>query len=827
MDPRRRAGSGNLSGDVLPPPILRPPAGRRATARMPAGSSLAFDVDVFKGTFSFDDFFSNLVGDALPQLAEPGEGEQPDTSAPALLPGFPEAERLLPIFRDARKDLIELSRQVDARLTKLKKEVAAQDQEHKDTLSKLERGVEGLHDSFERLDTRISGVGQTAARIGDHLQSADAQRESASQTIELVKYLIEFNRGRGDLLQYSPPAAVFGDDTRLAEAAAIAQKLRGLAEEEKTSAQTPPGLEVAVANLQEYCSDLENKLLTKFDLASQRREFAKMAECAKILEQFQRGTQAIHRYVATRPMFLDVEVIQSDLRLAMGETTISSLQTTANPAKGLAILYKEIMETMQTEATTVATVFPSPRPVMKLLAQRVMMQRVQNVLDVMLAKPSLDDPPPVEQGGILQYLRTLAAAYEKTMDLAREIRNVGCGELDVEALAQRELFQDHLVDYPELEQKSLMQLFHAKYLEANQQGTAELVAGPPPTAPGGRGRTADKQAAAQQQINFGVVGDCVRWNEEAIARCKLLTPEPLELVETVQAVFGVLLDQVSVYTMLGLERAHKALNEAAALRDKFSIGTNVSRRVAAAAAQAAESAAQAGFQGIRTFLAAVKRASSHVAAVHAHFVNTVARLLLPVDGAQSRTLDELQQKMADAEAMALKGLETCIEAAMAEVERLLTSEQKAVEFKPTEEGGQADHRPTKACMQVVAYLERLLEAAQSSLEGPNRQGFLADLGIRLHKILLVHIQRYTFNLSGGLRLKRDVSEYADFLRHFKVPAVDERLEKMGTLVNLFIVAPESLPGLVGDGSNMKREEALLYVQLRDDYKSAKVHALFS
>ena len=107
----------------------------------------------------------------------------------------------------------------------------------------LEKGVDGLYDSFARLDSRISSVGQTAAKIGDHLQvkylwyydcllssfcsmflftfnllsnsfqpachfhvfvirlffqmpwfnkcfpcqSADSQRETASQTIDLIK----------------------------------------------------------------------------------------------------------------------------------------------------------------------------------------------------------------------------------------------------------------------------------------------------------------------------------------------------------------------------------------------------------------------------------------------------------------------------------------------------------------------------------------------------------------------------------------------------------------------------------------------------------------
>lgn len=44
--------------------------------------------------------------------------------------------------------------------------------------------------------------------------------------------------------------------------------------------------------------------------------------------------------------------------------------------------------------------------------------------------------------------------------------------------------------------------------------------------------------------------------------------------------------QVSQYTTEGLERARDSLTEAAALRERFVLGTNLSRRVAAAAASA-------------------------------------------------------------------------------------------------------------------------------------------------------------------------------------------------------------------------------------------------
>ncbi|XP_057768922.1 uncharacterized protein LOC130988946 isoform X2 [Salvia miltiorrhiza] len=42
---------------------------------------------------------------------------------------------------------------------------------------KLEKCVDGLFDSFARLDSRIYSVGQTAANVGDHLQVKMLKKE--------------------------------------------------------------------------------------------------------------------------------------------------------------------------------------------------------------------------------------------------------------------------------------------------------------------------------------------------------------------------------------------------------------------------------------------------------------------------------------------------------------------------------------------------------------------------------------------------------------------------------------------------------------------------
>ncbi|XP_047315616.1 exocyst complex component SEC10b [Impatiens glandulifera] len=795
---------------------------------------LVLDEDHFKGDFSFDALFGKLVNELLPYYQD----EEGDSSLPnghtrmgsdlgKLTPGqpshlFPEVDALLSLFQNSSKQLINLRKKIDERLYNLKKEVVVQDSRHRKTLTELEKGVDGLFSSFARLDTRISSVGQTAAKIGDHLQSADAQRENASQTIELIKYLMEFNSSPGDLMELSP---LFSDDSRVAEAASVAQKLRSFAEEDigrqgisvsalGGNATASRGLEVAVANLQEYCNELENRLLSRFDAASQRKELSTMAECAKILSQFNRGTSGMQHYVATRPMFIDLEVMNADTRLVLGDQ--GSLPNPTNVAHGLSSLYKEITVTVRKEAATITAVFPSPNEVMSILVQRVLEQRVTTLLDKLLTKPSLVNPPSVEDGGLLLYLRMLAVAYEKTQELARDLRAVGCGDLDVEGLTES-LFTAHKDEYVEHEQASLRQLYKTKMMELRAEGLQSIE-----SSTGSIGRSKGAAIASyQQQISVTVVTEFVRWNEEAISRSTLLSSQPATIAANVKSVFTCLLDQVSQYTTEGLERARDSLTEAAALRERFVLGTVVSRRVASAAASAAEAAAAAGESSFKSFMVAVQRCASSVAIVQQFFSNSISRLLLPVDGAHAASCEEMATAMSTAEGAAYKGLQQCIETVMAEVDRLLSAEQKAADYRSPDDGLIPDHRPTSACSRVVAYLSRVLESAFTALEGLNKQAFLTELGNRLHKGLLLHWQKFTFNPSGGLRLKRDITEYGEFVRSFNAPTVDEKFELLGIMANVFIVAPESLSSLF-EGTPSIRKDALKFIQLREDYKSAKL-----
>lgn len=424
------------------------------------------------------------------------------------------------------------------------------------------------------------------------------------------------------------------------------------------------------------------------------------------------------------------------------------------------------------------------------------------------------------EGGLVLYLRLLAVAYEKTQEFDKDLRSVGCGDLDVEGLTES-LFLPHKDIYIECEQASLKQLYKAKMDELRSENQL------PSESSGTIGRSKGASIVlSNPEISVAVVTEFVSWNEEAISRCSLFSSQPAALAASVKPIFTCLLDQVSQYITGGLERAREGLTEAAALREKHLLGTSVSRRVAAAAASAAENAAAAGESSFRSFMVSVQRCGSSVAILQQYFVNSISRLLLPVDGAHAASSEEMAAAMSRAESVACKGLQQCIETVIAEVDRLLSTEQKATDYRSPDDGIIPDHRPTSACACAVAYLSRVLESAFTGLEGLNKQAFLTELGNRLHKGLLNHLQKFTFNPSGGLRLKRDITEYGEFVRSFNAPQVDEKFEQLGIIANVFIVAPESL-GPLFEGTPSIKKDAQRFIQLRDDYKNAKLASKLS
>lgn len=89
-------------------------------------------------------------------------------------------------------------------------------------------------------------------------------------------------------------------------------------------------------------------------------------------------------------------------------------------------------------------------------------------------------------------------------------------------------------------------------------------------------------------------------------------------------------------------------------------------------------------------------------------------------------------------------------------------------------------------------------------------------------MLEAHQQRFSFSPLGALRWKRDLSEYAALAARLRAPATSAHLEDMQARVNLLIVAPDSLLGLVDGNLRISHRAALATISLRQDFRTARV-----
>lgn len=102
------------------------------------------------------------------------------------------------------------------------------------------------------------------------------------------------------------------------------------------------------------------------------------------------------------------------------------------------------------------------------------------------------------------------------------------------------------------------------------------------------------------------------------------------------------------------------------------------------------------------------------------------------------------------------------------------------------------------------------------------RGFFVQLAKRTNIVLLNHMQRYSYSPTGALRWKRDISEYTDCIRGFASPSTHEAFADLASLVNILLVAPERLVGLIDGSLRMSHQQALKYIKLREDFKTAKI-----
>ena len=93
------------------------------------------------------------------------------------------------------------------------------------------------------------------------------------------------------------------------------------------------------------------------------------------------------------------------------------------------------------------------------------------------------------------------------------------------------------------------------------------------------------------------------------------------------------------------------------------------------------------------------------------------------------------------------GLDSALMSLVGWTRHMLSSEQKKSDFKP-EENASLNATSTPACHQTCQFLETQRQIVTSCLDGKNQVATLMELGIRFHRVLVDHIQQFSFNSIG-------------------------------------------------------------------------------
>ncbi|WVQ97920.1 hypothetical protein IAU59_005038 [Kwoniella sp. CBS 9459] len=149
----------------------------------------------------------------------------------------------------------------------------------------------------------------------------------------------------------------------------------------------------------------------------------------------------------------------------------------------------------------------------------------------------------------------------------------------------------------------------------------------------------------------------------------------------------------------------------------------------------------------------------------------------------------------------------------------LLTKQKKNDYKPKNDELSFARTTTEPCELCCEFLTTVRDAANEGLSGKNAEGFLTEVGVAFHSLLLDHYKKFPVNPTGGLMLTKDLASYQETMSSYGIPAVNDRFDMLRQLGNSFIVQPNVLKSYMTE-SHLGRIDARLlrpYLAQRSDY----------
>ncbi|OZJ07024.1 hypothetical protein BZG36_00227 [Bifiguratus adelaidae] len=788
-------------------------------------------VDKFQGDFEIKSFVEKISAGLVEQA------KQSHSNALDPKPFIRTFEAVIDCLNALKAEVREQCDMLDG-------EVQLAEAAHVKKVKDLGPGFDDVYKSFDSLESKITEVGNTAIRIGEQLEQTDRQRTRVSEGRDLLEYFLEFNTGQSERLDWLRTNG--GSDGEL-KAAVIARRLNAIIKDVSV-----PGK--ARSSIEKFCETFERDFLRDFDRAYKDYDPKAMAHCAKVLYEFNGGGSCVQIYVNQHEFFIShLKIAEMDdvSRFPDDHDLGNPLMPPPEVDRVLIDLYEEITITVRREAEIIAAVFPDPSAVLQVFLQRIFAQSIQIQIEFLVSR--------AEKSSSIAYLRTLASTHAETAAFVDSLKRY-CEEeakkfftsasanasspslastldrcmddlfvpyiegdryLKRETQALTEVFQQCIHSFATAQQsrkprggKQSSAFTRALNTMATSTSAPHIAGMGSSIASAGLGNQGGKRDQnessgglygysnlAQSTGNLqGHTGDkellstdlalqMVGVHAEAMARCIELV-DIQELPQVISALFSLLVEYLGTRYV---ETALDSAMEDADSRNDVDLGPM----------KVVKSATDIMFLLQKHFQEAILPLINSQPKVHGDVVfrknNFISKMEHKANKTVQRTVDSITNQLAN-----------------------YLSRQKKSDFRPKDENAMVGVATT-----CVELLRQVQQVAMESLESKNGEVFLSEIGIAFHSQLLDHFKKFVVSPSGALLVTKDIAKYQDIIQTFRIPSLNDRFEMLRQLGNVFVVKPEILKSILSEGYLARLDAHIIhpYLQMRSDYKSAKIEHL--
>ncbi|CAH1793026.1 unnamed protein product [Owenia fusiformis] len=673
-------------------------------------------------------------------------------------------------FENMIKDLKDLSVQTQERTTRLEEQCKKEEEAHWQRVGALQKNNQLAFQKFQELDERINYVATKVVHLGDQLENVNTPRARAAEAQKLMQYFSEFLNNEG------PTSDLFSDPFKLYQAADVMQKLHLIVQE------LPPGekFEKAKLRIGHKYDQIERDLIEDFVRSQQNGDKARMKEIAGVLANFKGYNQCIDAFIeqCQYNAFLKPDVFADAFPLCMKTSEL------------------------------INECFTNPEPVMAKFVLNIYEGKIKEHITTKLMDTEDQE----------KYLKNVYELYTKTVKLSNDLSVLRLGS-DSTFLTKitKNIFHRYLETYIGLEIKFLRDRCTAvlqRYYENKGHQKKNIQTGGQ-VKPGQRIHDFRRefQAVIGQKANINIGPSIENYGGEtflshetvinvlqetkfAFKRCQALSSQN-SLAENAVQIFEVLVQYMCIEHIL------------------YAIDIGLQAIPLPDAKQQPEI----------YFFDVVGQSNTIFHLFEKQFSDNLVPLV-SLTQYHSECAKKKKDLMEHMENKLDIGLDRTLNAMTGWVRHILQTEQKKTDFNPVSDDAQM-MMFSPACAKVVKYITSQLKIVKDGLDGKNVENVLREWGVRIHRAIYEHMQQFLYNSMGGMLAICDVNEYRKCMKAFQVPLVNQLFDTLHSLCNLLVVVPDNLKQ-VCTGEHMAgldKSALLSFVQLRADYKTAKIAVL--